>query len=65
GSDGLVELAGCAPGRRAGQSWRHRRDGSLVEEASGACLTAGAAAERLRLAACGDHRADQAWSLPA
>ncbi|MEU8435188.1 ricin-type beta-trefoil lectin domain protein [Streptomyces sp. NPDC029216] len=71
GPGGLVELADCAPGRRAGQSWRHRRDGSLVEEAGGLCLTAPAApatadapAERLRLADCGDHRADQAWSLP-
>ncbi|MFD8148583.1 ricin-type beta-trefoil lectin domain protein [Streptomyces sp. NPDC059708] len=71
GAGGVVELADCAPGRRAGQSWRHRRDGSLVEETTGSCLTAppapataGAPAERLRLSACGDHRADQAWSLP-
>ncbi|MEU9037471.1 ricin-type beta-trefoil lectin domain protein [Streptomyces sp. NPDC048352] len=72
GAGSLVELAGCAPdGRRAGQSWSHRRDGALVEQASGLCLTApappatpDAPAERLRLAACGDHRVDQAWSLP-
>ncbi|MEU9944133.1 ricin-type beta-trefoil lectin domain protein [Streptomyces lavendulae] len=71
GGGAAVELAECAPGRQAGQSWHHRRDGALVEETSGQCLTAPAApatadavAERLRLAPCGDHRADQAWSLP-
>ncbi|MFD7099703.1 ricin-type beta-trefoil lectin domain protein, partial [Streptomyces xanthophaeus] len=73
GEDGLVELADCAsrPQEQPGQNWKHRRDGALVEEASGLCLTAPAAAatpdapaERLRLTACGDHRVDQAWSLP-
>ncbi|MFD3718902.1 ricin-type beta-trefoil lectin domain protein [Streptomyces sp. NPDC058674] len=73
GGDGLVELSGCAPPRtgRTGQDWTHRRDGALVDEASGLCLTAPAAAgtpdapvERLRLEPCGDHRVDQAWSLP-
>ncbi|MFE4210750.1 ricin-type beta-trefoil lectin domain protein [Streptomyces goshikiensis] len=70
GEDGAVELADCAPGE-PGQSWTHRRDGALVEAVSGLCLTAPAAAatpdapaERLRLTACGDHRVDQAWSLP-
>lgn len=70
GEDGLVELAACAPGE-PGRSWTHRRDGALVEGVSGMCLTAPAAAatpdapaERLRLADCGDHRVDQAWSLP-
>lgn len=68
-----MELADCAsrPQEQPGQNWKHRRDGALVEEASGLCLTAPAAAatpdapaERLRLTACGDHRVDQAWSLP-
>lgn len=70
GAEGLVELAACAPGE-PGQRWTHRRDGALVEEAGGLCLTAPAAAatpdapaERLRLSDCGDHRVDQAWSLP-
>ncbi|MER8095676.1 ricin-type beta-trefoil lectin domain protein [Streptomyces goshikiensis] len=70
GEDGAVELADCAPGE-PGQSWTHRRDGALVEALSGLCLTAPAAAatpdapaERLRLTVCGDHRVDQAWSLP-
>ncbi|MFJ3855966.1 ricin-type beta-trefoil lectin domain protein [Streptomyces sp. NPDC090085] len=73
GEEGVVELAGCSPAgdRQPGQSWTHRRDGALVEEVSGRCLTApapvstpGAPAERLELADCGDHRVDQAWSLP-
>ncbi|MCX4695792.1 ricin-type beta-trefoil lectin domain protein [Streptomyces sp. NBC_01408] len=73
GEDGLVELANCASreDEQPGQSWQHRRDGALVEEAGGLCLTAPAAtatpdapAGRLRLTACGDHRVDQAWSLP-
>ncbi|MFE6847354.1 ricin-type beta-trefoil lectin domain protein [Streptomyces sp. NPDC057686] len=70
GEGGLVELAACAPGE-PGQRWTHRRDGALVEDVSGMCLTAPAAAatpdapaERLRLSDCGDHRVDQAWSLP-
>ncbi|GHE25893.1 ricin-type beta-trefoil lectin domain protein [Streptomyces vinaceus] len=70
GGEGLVELAACAPGE-PGQRWTHRRDGALVEEAGGLCLTAPAAAAtpdapagRLRLSDCGDHRVDQAWSLP-
>lgn len=70
GEEGLVELAACAPGE-PGQRWTQRRDGALVEEAGGLCLTAPAAAavpdapaERLRLSDCGDHRVDQAWSLP-
>ncbi|MET9319629.1 alpha-galactosidase [Streptomyces sp. NPDC003038] len=71
--NGRVELAGCSasPAPQTGQSWTHRRDGALIEKASGLCLTAPAAAatpdapaERLRLIACGDHRVDQAWSLP-
>ncbi|WP_405700127.1 ricin-type beta-trefoil lectin domain protein [Streptomyces sp. NBC_00069] len=68
--EGLVELAACAPGE-PGRHWTHRRDGALVEDLSGLCLTAPAAAatpdapaERLRLAECGEHRVDQAWSLP-
>ncbi|MET9468843.1 ricin-type beta-trefoil lectin domain protein [Streptomyces sp. NPDC006544] len=78
GADGQVELAACSsgPGRRVpGQSWTHRRDGALVEDTGGLCLTApasaaapaeaGVPAERLRLTACGEHRVDQAWSLPA
>ncbi|MEU4353401.1 ricin-type beta-trefoil lectin domain protein [Streptomyces virginiae] len=73
GENGLVELADCAPrhGGQPGQDWSHRRDGTLVEEASGLCLTAparaatpDAPAERLRLTPCGEHRVDQAWSLP-
>ncbi|MFB7174437.1 ricin-type beta-trefoil lectin domain protein [Streptomyces sp. NPDC056254] len=73
GENGVVELADCAPRHsgQPGQSWHHRRDGSLVEEASGMCLTAparaatpDAPAERLRLSPCGEHRVDQAWSLP-
>ncbi|KOU13452.1 ricin B lectin [Streptomyces sp. WM6349] len=73
GEDGLVELADCAPANsgQPGQSWSHRRDGTLVEEAGGLCLTAparaaapDAPAERLRLTPCGEHRVDQAWSLP-
>ncbi|MFD5506622.1 ricin-type beta-trefoil lectin domain protein [Streptomyces sp. NPDC127051] len=70
GENGVVELASCAPGE-PGRRWTHRRDGALVEDASGLCLTAPAAAatpdapaERLRLTDCGDHRVDQAWSLP-
>ncbi|MFJ3202273.1 ricin-type beta-trefoil lectin domain protein [Streptomyces sp. NPDC086989] len=70
GLNGSVETADCAPGE-PGQSWTHRRDGALVEDVSGMCLTAPAAAatpdapaERLKLAECGDHRVDQAWSLP-
>ncbi|MCX4524580.1 MULTISPECIES: ricin-type beta-trefoil lectin domain protein [unclassified Streptomyces] len=70
GENGSVELAKCAAGE-PGQSWTHRRDGALVEAVSELCLTAPAAAatpdapaERLRLAECGDHRVDQAWSLP-
>ncbi len=70
GEGGLVELAGCAPWKTR-QSWTHRRDGALVEKVSGQCLTApappataDAPAGRLRLAECGDHRIDQAWSLP-
>ncbi|WP_328619746.1 ricin-type beta-trefoil lectin domain protein [Streptomyces sp. NBC_00354] len=70
GEDGVVELAACAPGE-PGQGWTHRRDGALVEDVSGLCLTApaaaatpDAAAERLRLTDCGEHRVDQAWSLP-
>ncbi|MGT2531727.1 hypothetical protein ACU4GG_35240 [Streptomyces nojiriensis] len=42
-----------------------------MDEASGTCLTAPAPvttpdtpAGRLHLAPCGDHRVDQAWSLP-
>ncbi|MFD3873315.1 ricin-type beta-trefoil lectin domain protein [Streptomyces sp. NPDC058623] len=69
--DGLVELAGCGNGPQPEQRWNHRRDGALVHGASGLCLTAppaattpDAPAERLRLADCGDHRPDQAWSLP-
>ncbi|MCX5193044.1 ricin-type beta-trefoil lectin domain protein [Streptomyces sp. NBC_00249] len=73
--DGRVELDHCVTADRAGQagqSWSHHRDGALVEKASGLCLTAPPAApagtdtpaERLRLTDCGDHRADQAWSLP-
>ncbi|MEV7521402.1 ricin-type beta-trefoil lectin domain protein [Streptomyces sp. NPDC091371] len=74
GANGLVELVDCAPPQAqqpTGQSWSHRRDGTLLDEASGTCLTAPAPvttpdtpAERLRLAPCGDHRVDQAWSLP-
>ncbi|WP_328302017.1 ricin-type beta-trefoil lectin domain protein [Streptomyces sp. NBC_00435] len=77
GSDELVELADCSSGQRRrepGQSWTPRRDGALVEDASGLCLTApapaaapvepGTPAERLRLAPCGDHQVDQAWALP-
>ncbi|WP_327279662.1 MULTISPECIES: ricin-type beta-trefoil lectin domain protein [unclassified Streptomyces] len=70
GENGAVELADCAPGE-PGQRWTHRRDGALVEDVSGMCLTAPAAAatpdapaERLKLTECGDHRSDQAWSLP-
>ncbi|CAL9597599.1 hypothetical protein SUDANB120_05375 [Streptomyces sp. enrichment culture] len=70
GADGIVGLARCAT-RQPGQRWTHRRDGALVSAAYGLCLTAPAApatadapAERLRLAGCGDHRVDQAWSLP-
>lgn len=77
GPDGLVELADCPSDHRrrdTGQGWSPRRDGSLVDEASGLCLTApapaavpaepGTPAERLRLTPCGDHRVDQVWSLP-
>ncbi|MFD9333099.1 ricin-type beta-trefoil lectin domain protein [Streptomyces sp. NPDC060028] len=72
GEDGLVELADCAADhRQPGQGWTPRRDGALVEDVSGLCLTApapvatpDAPAGRLRLAECGDHRVDQAWSLP-
>ncbi|MGW5849682.1 ricin-type beta-trefoil lectin domain protein [Streptomyces sp. NPDC055254] len=73
GVDGVVELADCAPRpeKQPGQSWEHRRDGALVEQVSRLCLTApapaatpDAPAEPLRLTACGDHRVDQAWSLP-
>ncbi|MFD8634641.1 ricin-type beta-trefoil lectin domain protein [Streptomyces sp. NPDC059533] len=74
GAAGLVELVDCAPPQAqqpTGQSWTHRRDGTLVDEASGTCLTAPAPvttpdtpAGRLHLAPCGDHRVDQAWSLP-
>ncbi|MFF4007449.1 ricin-type beta-trefoil lectin domain protein [Streptomyces sp. NPDC001717] len=74
GAAGLVELVDCAPPQAqqpTGQSWSHRRDGTLVDEASGTCLTAPAPmttpdtpAGRLHLAPCGDHRVDQAWSLP-
>ncbi|WP_234327693.1 alpha-galactosidase [Streptomyces sp. NRRL F-2664] len=73
GENGLVELADCGPrhGGQPGQTWSHRRDGTLVEETGGLCLTAparaatpDAPAERLRLSPCGDHRVDQAWSLP-
>lgn len=73
GADGLVELAGCGSDQRRrepGQSWTSRRDGTLVEDASGLCLTApapagpGTPAERLRLTSCGDHQVDQAWALP-
>lgn len=69
GEDRIVELADCSnrPAEQPGQSWSHRRDGALVEEVSGMCLTAPAAAapaERLRLTDCGDHRVDQAWALP-
>ncbi|WP_405486812.1 ricin-type beta-trefoil lectin domain protein [Streptomyces sp. NBC_00096] len=77
GAEQLVELADCSSGRRRrepGQSWTPRRDGALVEDTSGLCLTAPAApaapaepgtpAERLRLAPCGDHQVDQAWALP-
>ncbi|MGW5401177.1 ricin-type beta-trefoil lectin domain protein [Streptomyces sp. NPDC003952] len=77
GEEGLVELADCSGDRRRrepGQSWTPRRDGALVEEASGLCLTApeppaatvepGTPAERLRLTPCGDHQVDQAWALP-
>lgn len=77
GAEGLVELADCASGERRrepGQSWTPRRDGTLVEDASGLCLTApapatapadpGTPAERLRLTPCGDHQVDQAWALP-
>ncbi|MFJ1864231.1 ricin-type beta-trefoil lectin domain protein [Streptomyces sp. NPDC088097] len=67
----LVGLDPCGSGRQAGQSWSHRQDGALVEETSGRCLTAPPApasadtpADRLRLEPCGDHRADQVWSLP-
>ncbi|WP_330299680.1 ricin-type beta-trefoil lectin domain protein [Streptomyces sp. NBC_00503] len=76
-ADGLVELARCASTdrrREPGQSWTPRRDGALLQDASGLCLTApvpaaapadpDAPAERLRLADCGDHRVDQAWALP-
>ncbi|MCC0094852.1 ricin-type beta-trefoil lectin domain protein [Streptomyces flavotricini] len=70
GEGGVVELAACASGE-PGRRWTHRRDGALVESVSGLCLTAPAAAatpdapaERLRLTDCGDHRVDQAWSLP-
>ncbi|MFJ9643131.1 ricin-type beta-trefoil lectin domain protein [Streptomyces sp. NPDC101206] len=66
----LVELARCVPWK-ARQGWTHLRNGTLVEKVSGLCLTAppapataDAPAERLRLAECGDHRVDQAWSLP-
>ncbi|MEU2390233.1 ricin-type beta-trefoil lectin domain protein [Streptomyces sp. NPDC007369] len=66
----VVELARCVPWK-ARQSWTHLRGGALVEKVSGLCLTAPAApaaadtpAGRLRLAECGDHRVDQAWSLP-
>ncbi|MFE0008310.1 ricin-type beta-trefoil lectin domain protein, partial [Streptomyces erythrochromogenes] len=46
GENGSVELADCAPrgSGQPGQSWSHRRDGALVEEVSGLCLTAPAAA---------------------
>ncbi|MFI5617287.1 ricin-type beta-trefoil lectin domain protein [Streptomyces sp. NPDC051567] len=69
GAGGSAVLAGCAPGqRRPEQLWTHRRDGALVSEADGRCLTAPATAEvpagRLELAPCGDHRADQLWALP-
>ncbi|MGW7462622.1 ricin-type beta-trefoil lectin domain protein [Streptomyces sp. NPDC054797] len=73
GEDRVVELADCSPrpAEQPGQSWSHRRDGALVEQASGLCLTAPAAvatpdapAERLRLDPCGDHRVDQTWALP-
>ncbi|WP_327303146.1 ricin-type beta-trefoil lectin domain protein [Streptomyces sp. NBC_01298] len=77
GEEGLVELADCSGDRRhhePGQSWTPRRDGALVEDASGLCLTApapaaapvepGTPAERLRLTPCGDHQVDQAWALP-
>ncbi|CAM5308456.1 ricin-type beta-trefoil lectin domain protein [Streptomyces avidinii] len=69
GEDRVVELADCSnrPQEQPGQSWSHRRDGALVEEVSGMCLTAPAAAapaERLRLTDCGDHRVDQTWALP-
>lgn len=77
GAQGLVELADCSDGQRRrepGQSWTARRDGALVDNASGLCLTApapapapaepGTPAERLRLTPCGDHQVDQAWALP-
>ncbi|MBT2472015.1 ricin-type beta-trefoil lectin domain protein, partial [Streptomyces sp. ISL-66] len=75
GAGGLVELADCSSDHRRrapGQSWTYRSDGTLVEDASGLCLTTpasaaapaepGVPAERLELAACGEHRVDQAWS---
>ncbi|MBT2450602.1 alpha-galactosidase [Streptomyces sp. ISL-43] len=77
GPDGLVELADCSSDHRRrdpGQGWSPRRDGALVDGASGLCLTApapaavpaepGSPAERLRLTPCGDHRVDQVWALP-
>ncbi|MCB5183518.1 ricin-type beta-trefoil lectin domain protein [Streptomyces antimicrobicus] len=70
GAAGAVELAACSAGLD-GQRWTARRDGALVEEASGQCLEAPSAppaadgsAARLRLARCGDHRVEQAWALP-
>ncbi|MFD9302819.1 ricin-type beta-trefoil lectin domain protein [Streptomyces sp. NPDC060048] len=77
GPDGLVELADCSSDhlrRGPGQGWSAHRDGTLVDRASGLCLTApapaavpaepGAPAERLGLSPCGDHRVDQVWALP-
>jgi hypothetical protein len=59
--DASVRVAGC-DAAAAGQ-WRGGPDGTLVNSASGRCLTdPGQAGATVRVAACGG--ADQRWTLP-
>lgn len=60
-----VTLSGCGA---SGQQWTAQSDGTLVAASSGLCLDVhgGGTADSTRLDVwtCGDHQANQAWSLP-
>lgn len=61
-ADGSTQVAVGPCGDAASGHWRAGAGGTLVNAASGQCLTGPADGNRVRVAACGSG--GQAWALP-